>query len=161
MTAWGAVALLSGVTPQWLGGSQISRLRRRLRALTAVQFVERARDRARVSRYVGHSRASGRVAAELVTTSQESAAMGLAATSDVDGYLAEGGVAELVRRHGLRRDDGGRVTLRATSARMEMVESLVKAGSIVAALDLAESLDAREREIGLSVLDAALERLRA
>ncbi|MDN5852566.1 MAG: hypothetical protein L0K86_06925 [Actinomycetia bacterium] len=61
----------------------------------------------------------------------------------------------------MRRDDEGRVTLRATSASMAIVEGLAEAGPVLAALDLAESLDARQREVGVEVLAAALERLRA
>lgn len=161
MTAWAAVALLSGFAPEWLGASQVSRLKGRLRLLSAAQLVERARERARVTRYVGHSRGGERLAAELVTASRSSAAVGLADTGDVDGYLAGADVAALIRRHGLRRDDEGRVTLRATSADMEMVEGLAEASPVLSALDLAESLDAREREAGLRVLDEALERFRA
>lgn len=161
MTAWAAVALLDGVTPEWLGASQISRLKGRLRSLPAAQLVERARGRARVTRYVGHSRGGTRLAAELITASRHAAATGLADAGDVDGYLAEGDVAALIRRHGLRRDDEGRVTLRVTSASKEIVERVAEAGPTLAALDLAESLDVREREAGLSVLAAASERLRA
>jgi hypothetical protein len=161
MTAWGAVALLSGVVPEWLGASQTSRLKGRLRNLSASQLVERARQRARVSRYVGHSRSAHRVAAELVRASPSSAALGLADSSDVDGYLSSRDLPAMVRRHGLRRDDGGRVTLRATLASMAIVESVADAGPVLAALDLAESLDARQREVGLEVLTAALARIRA
>ncbi|MFC5994487.1 hypothetical protein ACFQE5_09720 [Pseudonocardia hispaniensis] len=161
MTAWAAVALLSGVAPEWLGASQVSRLRGRLRSLTAAQLVERARNRARVTRYVGHSRAGDRVAAELVAASRASASLGLADMSGVDGYLPVGDVAGLIRRHGLKRDEEGHVILRATSAAIELVEDLAQAGPILAALDLAESLDAREREIGRRVLDAGLGQLRA
>ena len=160
MTAWGAVALLSGVVPEWLGASQVSRLRGRLRSLSATHLVERARGRARVTRYVGHSRSHDRIAAELISSLQNSAALGLADTNAVDGYLADVNVAALVRRHGLKRADEGRITLRATSAGAEIVEKVTYSGTILAALDLAESLDARERDAGLGMLDAALERLR-
>ena len=46
-TAWGAVALLSGIEASWMGESQRSRLKGRLRDLSAEQLLERARDRAR------------------------------------------------------------------------------------------------------------------
>jgi len=87
--------------------------------------------------------------------------LGLADSSDVDGYLSSRDLPAMVRRHGLRRDDGGRVTLRATLASMAIVESVADAGPVLAALDLAESLDARQREVGLEVLTAALARIRA
>jgi hypothetical protein len=43
---------------------------------------------------------------------------------------------------------------------MAIVEGLAEAGPVLAALDLAESLDARQREIGVELLAAALDRLR-
>src|SRR5689334_18649885 len=53
-TAWGAVALLSDMDAWWLGESQRSRLRRRLREISVEGLVARARDRAVVRRYAGH-----------------------------------------------------------------------------------------------------------
>lgn len=54
-TAWGAVALLSGVHVDWLGPAQASRLRASLRALTdPVDLVIQTRARARSQAYHGH-----------------------------------------------------------------------------------------------------------
>lgn len=47
-TAWGAVAILSGVEAAWSGGTQRSRLKARLRTLSAADLVERTRERAEV-----------------------------------------------------------------------------------------------------------------
>ncbi|MDP3894984.1 hypothetical protein, partial [Nocardioides sp.] len=65
-TAWAGVALLSGREAGWLGESQRSRLRGRLRGMGADELVDRARGRARVSRYVAHRSAGERLRAELV-----------------------------------------------------------------------------------------------
>jgi len=155
-TAWAAVALLSGREAGWLGESQRSRLRGRLRGLGAEELVERARGRASVSRYVAHRSAGERLRGELVDTSSAAARLGLAATNAIDGYLAATDLEAVVSRHGLIRDDTGSVTLRATSVDLGVVRDLVSAGDVLAALDLAESLDLRERRAGIDALDRAL-----
>jgi hypothetical protein len=160
-TAWAAVALLSGREAGWLGESQRSRLRRRLRGLGAEELVERARGRASVSRYVAHRSAGERLRAELVETSSTAARLGLATTNAVDGYLATTDLKAVVSRHGLVRDDTGNVTIRATSMDLDVVRHLVSAYDVLAALDLAESLDVRERQAGIDALGRALEEFRA
>ncbi len=155
-TAWAAVAVLSGREARWLGESQRSRLRGRLRGLGSEELVERARGRASVSRYVAHRSAGERLRSELVDTSSTVERLGLATTNAIDGYLATTDVKAVVSRHGLIRDDIGSVTLRATSVDLDVVRDLVGAGDVLAALDLAESLDVRERRTGIDALDRAL-----
>jgi len=155
-TAWGAVALLSGVTAAWMGESQRSRLKARLRRLTSAELVERARERAQVARYSGHASAVARLKGELVDTTAAAGRLGLADTSSVDGYLASGALAETATRYGLLRDDAGRFTLRATTFDLDIVRELAERATVLAALDLAESLDVRERRAGTDVLDRVL-----
>jgi hypothetical protein len=159
-TAWGSVALLSGVTPTWMGESQRSRLKGRLRALSAVELVERSRERAEVTRYAGHASTATRLRAELIDTAGAAKSLGLADTDAVDGYLPSDELTDVVACHGLIRDDTGRLTLRATTMDLEVVAELAGSGTVLAALDLAESLDARERQVGLDALDDALARFR-
>ncbi len=159
-TAWGAVALLSGDDAEWMGETQRSRLKGRLRRLGAAELVERARERAAVARYRAHSSAGQYLLAELVYATDASGRLGLAATNNIDGYLAAADVAEVVSRHGLIRHDEGRVTLRATSMDLDVVRDVSKRSVVLAALDLAESLDVRERRAGLDALDRALESFR-
>ncbi|WP_377322539.1 hypothetical protein ACFJIY_24060 [Pimelobacter simplex] len=159
-TAWAAVALLSGRAAKWLGESQRSRLRGRLRALGAEELVERARGRAVVSRYVAHRSAGERLRADVVDTSSAAARLGLAATAAIDGYLATTDLQAVVARHGLMRDDTGSVTLRGTSMELDVVRELVSGSDVLAALDLAESMDVRERRAGTDVLDRALSEFR-
>lgn len=155
-TAWGAVALLSGADAEWMGDTQRSRLKGRLRRLGASELVERARERAEVSRYRAHSSARQYLPGQLVSPAEAARGLGLADTNDIDGYVAVGDVKGLVSRHGLIRDEDGRVTLRAMSMDLDVVRDLSKRTIVLAALDLAESLDVRERRAGLDALDGAL-----
>lgn len=159
-TAWGAVAMLAGAEVEWLGSRQRTRLKARLRELTSVGLVERTRGRAAVTRYRAHSSAGQYLLGELVYPANVAGQLGLAETKDIDGYLAAGDVARIVSRHGLIRDDEGRVTLRATTTSLDLVRDLAGRGVVLAALDLAESLDVRERRAGLEALDRALEDFR-
>lgn len=154
-TAWAAVALLSDVTPHWMGQSQLSRLRNRLTGLSAEQVVERTRRRAVVTRWIAHPSGLPRLAASVVEP--DTAGLGLApsAGTSVDGYVAVGAVDSLVVAHGLVRDDDGALTLRATTLNLEVVRELA-GHSTLAALDLAGSLDPRERALGLSELENRL-----
>lgn len=155
-TAWGAVALLSGTDAEWLGERQRSRLKARLRVLSGAGLVERARGRAVVTRYRAHSSAGRYLRTELVHSEEAARKLGLADTNDIDGYLTGADVGGVVSRHGLVRDDEGRVTLRATTMSLDLVRDLSSRGVVLTALDLAESLDVRERRAGLDALDQAL-----
>ncbi|UDY25014.1 hypothetical protein [Nocardioides sp. Kera G14] len=159
-TAWGAVALLAGAEAQWLGQRQRTRLKARLRELSSTELVERARDRAVVTRYRAHSSAGRYLLTELVQPANVASRLGLAETNDIDGYLRNVDVDGVVSRHGLIRDDEGRVTLRATTMDLDVARDLAERGAVLAALDLAESLDVRERRAGLVALDRALEDFR-
>ena len=155
-TAWGAVSLLTGMDASWLGESQRSRLRHRLRSISVEEFVARARNRAVVRRYAGHPSAMGRVRAATVSTHLAARRLGLADANAVDAYVSAGAVDEVVRRHGLVADAGGSFTLRATTIDMDVVADLVSAGETLAALDLAESLDVREHSSGVQALEESL-----
>lgn len=159
-TAWGAVALLSGAEADWLGSRQRTRLKARLRNLSSIGLVERTRDRAVVARYRAHSSAGRYLRTELVHPVNVAGKLGLAETNDIDGYLATADVDGIVTRHGLIRDDEGRVTLRATAMDLDVVGELARRAVVLAALDLAESLNVRERRAGLVALDQALEDFR-
>ena len=159
-TAWGAVSLLSGDDAGWLGDTQRSRLRARLRGLRPAELVERTRNRADVSRYRAHSSAGQYLLGLLVYPIEAAGRLGLAGTNSIDGYLDAAHVAGVVRDHGLIRDDEGRVTLRATTMDLDVVRVLADASVVLASLDLAESLDVRERRAGVDALEGALEAFR-
>lgn len=159
-TAWAAVALLSGVTPASPHGSQLSRLRARLRAISAEDLVERTRARAEVTRWLAHRSSVPRLRADVIVPAL--AALGLAAVPDagVDGYVPVARLAPLVAAHGLVDDLGqGQVTLRATGERPDLVRDLAGRG-VLGALDLATSLDPRERRAATDALRGVLDRYR-
>lgn len=159
-TAWGAVALLSGREATWMGDTQQSRLRGQLRALNATELVGRTRGRAVASRYTGHTSTTSRLRGQVVDTSAAAESLGLTATATVDGYVATGALDALVAAHGLIRDEAGPFTLRATGMPLDVVAGLAHSAPVLAALDLAESLDVRERRAGVDALTQALERFR-
>lgn len=159
-TAWGAVAILSGSDADWMGERQRSRVRARLRELSAIDLVDRARGRADVTRYRAHSSAGKYLVAELVYPVGAAGSLGLADTNNIDGYLAVDDVAGVVSRHGLTSDEEGRVSLRATTMDLDRVRDLSKRSVVLAAMDLAESLDVRERRAGLEAIERALEAFR-
>lgn len=159
-TAWGAVALLSGMTAEWMGTTQRSRLRGQLRRTTSTELVARVRNRALVTRWRAHSSAGRYLLGELVYAVGAAGRLGLAESDAIDGYVWTGDVAGIVDAHGLINDDAGRVTLRATDFDLGAVRELANGNVVLAALDLAGSLDTRERRAGLDALDSALEGFR-
>ncbi|MFD6142386.1 hypothetical protein [Promicromonospora sp. NPDC060271] len=124
--------------------------------MSSTGLVERARNRAKVVRYVGHPAGVERVRAEIVDTSGAAAALGLAAANVVDGYVTLDDLNRIAARHGLVREAGGRFVLRATSMDLSVVRELAETATVLAALDLAESLDSRERKVGRATIDRAL-----
>lgn len=159
-TAWGAIALLSGMEGTWVGASQRSRLRKRLREMTVEELVAQCRNRAVSRRYAGHPSAVARVRAATVSTHLAARRLGLADSNAVDAYVAAEDLDEVVRAHALVLDSAGSFTLRATTMDMDVVGGLVADVDVVAALDLAESLDTRERSAGMNALQGALESFR-
>lgn len=155
-TAWGAVAILSGCRATWMGTSQRSRLKRHLRHLTAAEVVGRARNRAQVHSYEGHSQTASRLRHDIVDTSDAAQALGLTATDRIDGYVAAQDLRKIVTRHALVEAPDGHYTLRATATDLSMVRAIADSSPVLAALDLAESLDVRERRTGLDALSVSL-----
>lgn len=159
-TAWGAVAMLSGVDADWLGESQRSRLRRRLKEVTVDELVARARDRAITRRYAGHPSAVSRVRTATISTHLAARRLGLADVNSVDAYVAANDLDSLVDAYALTVASDGAFVLRATTMSLHVVAELAERGTVLAALDLAESLDVRERSAGVDALTEAVESFR-
>lgn len=156
-TAWAAIALLSGAHVDWLGATQTSRLRATLREITDPgDLVARTRDRAVVHTYIGHPSATGRLTQQLATTDQTRLGLTPSPAERVDGYIDAAVLDSTVSSLGLREDPRGAITVRATNFDFNLVVGL--AGQVVlAALDVATSLDPRERGVGERALAAVLE----
>lgn len=159
-TAWAAIALLSGADAPWLGATQRSRLRARLRDITADQLVSLTRDRAVGKRYRAHSSVERYLTGAVVRPVDRASRLGLSESDDTDGYVSTRDATDLVETYGLIRDEDGRVTLRSTNFSLELIRELANNADVVASLDAAESLEPRERSAGLATLARALDHFR-
>lgn len=160
-TAWGAIAMLSGMHVDWLAPTQASRVRTSLRTLTdPADLVTRTRDRASTRTYHAHPSALRRLIEDLVTVDTTGLGLVGAQTDSVDGYLDADRVDSTVGFFGLRADPSGNVTIRATHFDIGVVRDLAVHGGVLAALGAAGSRDPRERGVGERALAETLDRFR-
>lgn len=160
-TAWGAIALLSGLEADWLGATQASRLRRTLRDLTEpAELLVRLRDRATVHAYSAHRAALPRLRELLTVPNVGQLGIVDMDHSKLDGYIAATSLEATVRSLALQKVATGNVTLRVTGFDIEQVRALVNASTVVAALDAATSVDPRLRGVGEQALAATLKACR-
>lgn len=160
-TAWGAVATLSALRADWMGQTQRSRLKAELKTMTSKDLVPRTRNRATIHRLRGHSSVVARIANQIISAGSTQETLGLASATDrVDGYVTAADATRLIGTYLLNDDAEGHIILRATTFDLDTLRNLATKDRVLAALDLAGSLDARERDAGLSALDNALARLR-
>lgn len=159
-TAWAAIALLCGLRADWLGQAQRSRLKASLGSMAGADLATRTRNRATVHRLRGHSAAVQRLSTDVIRSGVESDLGDLVAVVNrLDGYVDAARYEDLVGRYRLEDDWDGFITLRTTSFDIEHVRHIAAQGSVLAAVDLAGSVDTRERSAGAVILDAALEEL--
>jgi excisionase family DNA binding protein len=167
-TVWTALDLLSGVASDAMSSSQRWHLRERMKTMTAADLVRVSRHRADVHRFRASDSFLPRIRDEVALTAataltadaQLARCLGLAAggRSSVDGYVGRADLDRIVSTYHLADDQGGNVVLRvvedvATARRGGIVDSAT------GALDLAESLDPRERSAGRRELDRLLRAL--
>lgn len=158
-TAWAALWWLSGLDVDWLGDRTEVRLRTRLRSLDANDLVLACRRRAATHRF----RASGSFLAPLrgqvALTGASAASLATfdltADESRVDAYCAAGSAGDLAARFQLAPDARGNVTLRETALTAVVCDRPAMPIAVVA-LDLAESIEPRERAAGLRVVEGLL-----
>jgi len=157
-TAWGAIALLSGMEIDWLGKVQTSRLRGRLRALAtddngSLELVGRARVRASVRTYESFSFLVSRVRKDVVVVGRRGLGLTDARKDHIDGYVSADVLTELEQSLGLRRDVRGTMLLRATHFDLSIIKRIATKGNgALAALDAAGSMDPREHGVGAHAL---------
>lgn len=141
-----------------------SRTRKRLVKITAEGLVQGMRRRAAVQRYRAAESFLDQVTASVMLTGasaidlnyQLAQEFGLAmkASDSVDGYISAKGVRQLIKSCHLVEDATGNVTLRVTDMKVLLKGNFQ---SLIVALDLAESLDARQRAAGLRFITELLE----
>jgi peptidyl-tRNA hydrolase len=160
-----ALDLLSQGDTTRLSSVERKRLRERLAGLSAEDLVRATRSRADVRRYRTSASFLDRMRKEVAATGaaaiDNDAALakefGLAqgAQVTVDGYVDSNAADRLIRACHLVEDAQGNVTLRVTT-----IDSLMTTNAVAVAVDLAESLDPRERSAGLTFLRQRLKALR-
>jgi hypothetical protein len=156
-TAWAAIAMLSERNADWIGQAQRSRLKASLRTMDAEALVARTRNRARIHRLRGHSAAARRIMTEVVLTGSSAAIGDLVVDQDrLDGYIRADDYAGLTTRFRLERDWEGAITLRSTSFDIDEIGQIATSADALAGLDLAGSMDTRERLTGVTILNDAL-----
>ena len=162
-TAWGAVALLSGIEVDWLGQVQASRLRGRLRRLAtdengAHECVGRARVRASVRTYESFGFLVSRVRKEVVVVGRRGLGLSDARKDRIDGYVSSEVLTKLEQSLGLLRDTRGTMILRATDFDLDIIKRIARNGNgALAALDAAGSMDPREHGVGARALTEYLQ----
>lgn len=164
VTAWAAVELLDGASTRLIDQPRTSRLRARLRTLSAEEVHRLAGRRAATHRFHASSRARSLLEAALrpagvsVVAQPEAARRfgltGVEREGRLEGYL-EGDLDCLVRRCRLTSDAGGEVTVRQVPPDLGLGD--VWGCVPLTALDLMDSVDPRERARGRDVLDELLQ----
>lgn len=158
-TAWAAVALLSGVHVDWLGKTQLSRLRGRLRDMAhstsgSEELIGRARERAEIRAYESHDFLTSAVKKRLIVVNRRTLDLAATRRDELDGYIGLDVAAQLEKRYGLRRDSRGTMVLRVTTFDTDVIKRIASTGNgALAALDAAASQDARVHGVGLRALN--------
>lgn len=162
-TAWAAVALLSGLRADWLGQTQLSRLRSRLRKMAldsygAHELIGRARERAEVRTYESYDFLVPSIKKHLIVVSRRKLDLAQTRRDELDGYIGVDAAEHLEKRYGLRRDSRGTLVLRVTTFDTDVIKRIATKGNgALAALDTAASQDARAHGVGSRALDSYLE----
>jgi len=141
-----------------------SRTRKRLVQITAEGLVQGMRRRAAVQRYRASESFLDHITASVMLTGASAIdsnyalaqefGLAMKASDSVDGYISEKGVRQLIKSCHLVEDATGNVTLRETDMKVLLKGNFQ---SLIVALDLAESLDARQRAAGLRFITELLE----
>lgn len=159
-TAWASLWWLSGLDATWLGARTEARLRERLRYLDAGALVVACRRRATTHHYrASRSFLPGLRDVLAVSGSSAVTAATFGLTVDetrVEGYCNGSALDDLVARFHLTPDPRGNVTVRVVKAPSADVLDRTTMPTAVIALDLAESLEVRERSAGHRVLEDLL-----
>jgi len=144
-----------------------SRTRKRLVKITAEGLVQAMRRRAAVRRYRASESFLDQITARVMLTGvsaidsnyalAQKFGLAMKASDSVDGYIGEKGDRQLIKLCHLVEDATGNVTLRKTDMKVLLKGEYQ---SLIVALDLAESLDARQRAAGLRFITELLESFR-
>jgi len=160
-----ALDLLTYGDTDRLSSVERKRLRTRLAGMTAEDLVRASRSRSDVKRYRAAASFLDRVRNEVALTGAPAVdhdtevakqfSLSGGPQASVDGYVDSKTADRLIRTCHLIEAADGNVTLRVTA-----IDSLLTISVVAVGLDLAESLDPRERNAGLTFLRRRLKAVR-
>lgn len=155
--AWAALTIVSDSDAPWISAVERTRLIHRLRKSSVDDLVYLARQRARARRFRCHTTMLDDIASRVVPTGGSALHVdnlrqwGLTpAQKHLDAYLPVGDVDALAERFALVDDAAGNVTLRGVTCFDAFAHGRPPLAAV--ALDLADSLNTRERTAGLREL---------
>lgn len=156
--AWGLLMLASGLRPDWLDPSEVSKLRRRLKEGSLEALVPRLRKRAEVHHLRAHPSDLGRIGEEAgVVRAGLSAAreyqLDLSPAPDMlDAYVEARLLPRLKNKYALQPGPRSNLTLRAIDGVWPFAAGAASPPPVVVGLDLLESDDARLQRAGQELL---------
>ncbi|WP_431954242.1 helix-turn-helix domain-containing protein [Nocardia lijiangensis] len=163
--AWAALAALSGTDPRWITSSERTRMMHRLRRTDIDDLLYLASRRARILRFRAHRSALDELSTWVVPTGAfalddaRRRTFGLTtAETDLDGYIGSDTVDSAIDQFGLIEDPAGTVTLRVVTEEHAFTGGTTPQAAV--ALDLAESLNSRERSAGRGQLASHMKGIR-
>lgn len=156
--SWGLLMLAAGRNPGWLSGSDISRLRGRLRDQPLRELLPRLYRRARVHHLRAHPSdlvrlADERDAVRTASSAAQDHGLDLVAGDELDIYLPDRRLKRLRREYALTSSDRPNLTVRVIPKIWPFEPKELVAPEPVVAVDLATSDDPRTRRAGLELLD--------
>lgn len=154
-TAWAALWLLSGLDADWLDYSQMRRLHIKLKNITPEALVWQTRKRMSTKRFRVSQSFVSKLKEELVLTGRSCISelnSELTEQSEIlEGY-AHVSLHDLEKRYHLVEDVTGNAIIHIAEGEQQLSDSMGATPIAVVAADLAITLDARERRVGLDVL---------
>ena len=162
VTAWAAIDLLDGGDADSLDATRRRRLRAKLARLTVTDFLWLTRHRAVEHRFFGWRGQLPEIRKAVVaiasSVDDDTLARHFSLSPDPDrvsGYISHADLRQLVMAFELQQNPAGKVALWITADNVQVRPSI-----LLTAIDLATSIDPRERSAGRSVLNDRLAQFR-
>jgi len=156
--AWAALWILSNLEVDWLSYQQLRRLKERLANVSAQDLVWQIRNRSTTRRYRASESFFDKLKDELILSGKSGNLDGFSLTQQsqvIEGYTSDD-FEKLVKKYHLFEDTGGNLTTHKALGDKTPINQADTAPIAVVAADLSCSLDSRERQAGLQVLQGLL-----
>jgi excisionase family DNA binding protein len=161
-TAWAALWMLSGLSPDWLPSYTYTRVSKKLTSTSPEEILWLTRRRSESCHLRVSSSFLDRLKAEISLTGMSapiSSAFGLTASNrQIEGYIAAERLSGIIEKYHavLQNDSGANVRLHTVKDAPFLFDDFPAMPNAVVAADLATSIDAREHSVGLEILGGLL-----